>query len=243
MNPLMNLYDEKIMHFQLIFNLIQRYKGKTKFFDLRPTENFESCHIRNSIHLRLEIGNIEELDLGKISHEHEVSRLRRYCLIIGFTDESEYFANVIQQKLINIKCKEIHMLPELDDFFERYNFICEGRCLASDLPNEIIPNFLYLGTQEHAHNREIVELLGITHVLNATRGASSPFSGLKYCCVHIDDNETEKISSYFYKAYEFIDSALIGSLNGKRNIVLVHCAKGVSRSPTFVIMYLMRATG
>ena len=243
MNDLMYLNDDKAMTFQYVFNLLQRYKGKIKFFDLRDMDSYNRNHIRVSIHMCTENTDFENINLSQITNEKDLSRLRRYCLIIGFSIEYQSFASSLFRLLTNLKCKEIHMVPNLSEFLDKYNFLSNEVNYRRDFPNEIIPNFLFLGSQDHAHNRDTVETLGITHVLNATRGAANPFPGLKYCRVHVDDIETEKISIYFYKAYVFIDSALVGNMNGEKNIVLVHCAKGVSRSSTLVIMYLMRAVG
>ena len=243
MNALTNLNDEIAMLYQYVFNLLQRFKDKIKFFDLREMESYNKNHIHISIHMCTENSDFENINLSQITKEKDISRLRRYCLIIGFNNNYHSPAFHLLDLLSNLKCREIHMLPDLSDFLNKYSFLTDEDNFKRDFPNEIIPNFLFLGSQEHAHNRETLEILGITHILNATRGAANPFSGLKYCRVHVDDSETEKISMYFSKAYEFIDSALIGNLSGKRNIVLVHCAKGVSRSSTLVIMYLMRAVG
>lgn len=51
----------------------------------------------------------------------------------------------------------------------------------------------------------------------------------------VEDDEDEPISNHFRQVYEIIDTAL--TQNKK---VLVHCAAGISRSPTFVIAYLMQ---
>ena len=241
MNPLLNIGNSEIMNFQHIFNLIQRYKGKVKFFDLRNVEAFESCHLESSLNICPERYNTENLSLEKITHEKELSRLRRYCLIIGFSSENEDIAIQLKEMLNKLKCRDIFMLSNVDEFFSRYFFL--GNSNIKEFPNEIIPEFLFLGSQEHAHNRDIVEILRITHVLNVTRGAANPFSGLKYCRVHVDDAETEQISLYFQKAYDFIDTALVECMQGRKCVVLVHCAKGVSRSATIVIMYIMRALG
>ncbi len=50
----------------------------------------------------------------------------------------------------------------------------------------------------------------------------------------IDDDEEEKISLHFFAVYEIISRALSENKN-----VIVHCAAGMSRSPSLVIAYLM----
>jgi protein-tyrosine phosphatase len=50
----------------------------------------------------------------------------------------------------------------------------------------------------------------------------------------VRDNRKEKISEYFSKTNEFIEKVL----ESKEN-VLVHCAKGISRSATIVLAFMM----
>ncbi|OMJ91215.1 hypothetical protein SteCoe_6284 [Stentor coeruleus] len=243
MNPLLNLQDPTTLNFQYIYNLLQRYKDRLKFIDLRDSISYENFHLPISLHICQDPNSSLNINLKLLTKEKELSRLRRYCIIISFTEEYETLAYSLMDLLTDLKCKEINLLPLANDFFRRYSFLSDYRIQKKDLPNEIIPGFLYLGSQQHAHNRDIIEILGITHVLNVTIGAANPFPGLKYCRVHVDDNESEKISVYFQKAYDFIDNALESNIQGKKTVVLVHCAKGVSRSATIVIMYMMRAVG
>ena len=244
MDPLVSLQDPRLMHFQYIFNLIQQYGSHLRFFDIRMTHSFQTSHLHSSFHIPAESVN-RESNLLQFTHEKILSRLRRYCIIIAYTDEFESLAHYFKAVLTELKCRELHLLPDIEQFIFRYRFLCsdfEG-IHVQDFPNEIIPRCLYLGSQEHAHNRNLIEVLEITHVLNVTRGAANLFPGLKYCRVHVDDCATENIAQYFQKAYVFIQSAMEENSRGARNIILVHCARGVSRSATIVLMYLMRSAG
>jgi hypothetical protein len=59
----------------------------------------------------------------------------------------------------------------------------------------------------------VINLLGITHVVNVTRHVINKFEerGIKYLNIDIDDTPEYKISKYFQIAFHFIDEAL--SLN------------------------------
>ena len=244
MDPLVNLQDSRLLHFQYIFNLIQQYGMQVRFFDIRTTHLFQSSHLRISHHIPAESVTLES-DLLQFTHERTLSRLRRYCIIIAYSEEFESLAYHFKASLAELKCRELHLLPNIEQFICRYRFLCSdfpGTHLQ-DFPNEIIPRILYLGSQEHAHNRNVIEVLEITHVLNVTRGAANLFPGLKYCRVHVDDCATENIALYFQKAFVFIQEAMEENRRGAKNIILVHCARGISRSATIVLMYLMRSAG
>jgi protein-tyrosine phosphatase len=60
---------------------------------------------------------------------------------------------------------------------------------------------------------------------------------VEYVRVYVDDHETAKIDLFFRRAYRFIENALTES---PTNRVLVHCAYGISRSSSIVIMFLMK---
>jgi len=60
------------------------------------------------------------------------------------------------------------------------------------------------------------------------------FPGIAWHRFVIDDDQDEKISEHFFTVYKIISQALTDNKN-----VIVHCAAGMSRSPTLVIAYLM----
>lgn len=106
-------------------------------------------------------------------------------------------------------------------------------------PNEILEGFLFLGNMWHAQSRQVVQHLGITHIVNASLDIENVFEdeGVRYHEVKIKDKPDSDISVYFDSTFAFIESAK-RTKNGR---VLVHCTQGISRSATLVIMYLMRA--
>lgn len=106
-------------------------------------------------------------------------------------------------------------------------------------PNEILEGFLFLGNMWHAQSKQVIQNLGITHVVNASLDVENVFAneGVLYKAVKIKDRPESDISAFFDSTFEFIESAK-RTYHGR---VLVHCTQGISRSATLVIMYLMRA--
>ena len=66
--------------------------------------------------------------------------------------------------------------------------------------------------------------------------AREDFPGIDWHRFVIDDDLSENISKYFYEVFVIIHNALSENKN-----IIVHCAAGMSRSPTLVIAYLMIA--
>ncbi|KAG6611486.1 Dual specificity phosphatase [Phytophthora cinnamomi] len=139
-------------------------------------------------------------------------------------------------------------------FHKRYPFyttrgIVSGGVLHSgkhqvSYPNEIVDNFLFLGNMWQAQCEQVVQHLGITHVVNATLDIGNVFQkeGIQYFNVKLPDKPEANIARFFDAAYEFIAQAeRLTAADGKPCRVLVHCTQGISRSATLVILYVMRA--
>jgi len=101
--------------------------------------------------------------------------------------------------------------------------------------SEILP-YLFIGNQRDASNRERLDELGVTHILNVTSHLPLSFEneGIIYKRLPATDSGSQNLKQYFSEAISFIDCAR--EANGK---VLVHCQAGVSRSPTIVAAYLI----
>jgi len=109
---------------------------------------------------------------------------------------------------------------------ERYKNVC----------SEVLPGFLYLGSDLVARNKELLLSNKITHVINCA-GDYSPeyFSDImSYKTFHLKDSPRENIECCFYDSIFFINQALMS--NGR---VYVHCVQGVSRSATICMAYLI----
>ena len=95
-----------------------------------------------------------------------------------------------------------------------------------------ITETIYLGNIDAAFDVKMLKKLGIKKVLTVMSGFGNQYPERAF--IHktidiLDDYETN-IIQYFKECISFIDG---------RDKVFVHCAAGMSRSPTIVIAYLM----
>ena len=118
----------------------------------------------------------------------------------------------------------------------------------SSRPARIGAQRLYLGDRHQAKDRGLLRELQIQSVVNCTPPRTvDPSAGcanffeqealMHYHRVPIFDTQAEDATGYLAGAAKFIESRL--HYGG----VLVHCNRGISRSATFVVAYLMRAHG
>ena len=97
---------------------------------------------------------------------------------------------------------------------------------------EQITEKLFLGNEDTARDKAILNKLNISNILICAEGCEPFFKDeYKYKILYIDDAIDENILSWLQEAFEFIDSS-------EKNIY-IHCVMGISRSPSIVIAYLM----
>ena len=102
--------------------------------------------------------------------------------------------------------------------------------------NEIIKDFLYISGYKTASTLIDLQNLKITNIINCSGDLCEnlSFSGINYLTLNIRDNVSENIECLFFKCINYINEA-----KEKNGRVLIHCYKGVSRSVSVIISYLI----
>jgi len=115
----------------------------------------------------------------------------------------------------------------------------EAECMSRILDH------VYLGSWRDAEDKVLIDRERITHVLNIAKEFQEPppfqaTAGLKRKSLEVSDQieSATALMERLDEAFAFIDSAK--RANGR---CLVHCRRGISRSPTVVIAYIMQTTG
>ncbi|CAG9324616.1 unnamed protein product [Blepharisma stoltei] len=235
---------------QYIFNLMQNFPRRWVVFDLRTPEEYSHMRLLRSINVPYSDNYSESPTIDEVRAHARGSRdlfdhRKRFLNIIVYCAEGVAFAREIEHLLTADKCKEVHLLQKnFSDFALNYYFLCtyginDPYIPKWGYPSEIISLKLYIGDRHHAKDPLIIENLKITHILDATISSEMPFAskGVIYLRLQVKDCNYEDISRYFSIAFDFISTAL----SKCSNRVLVHCAQGISRSSTLVIMYLMKS--
>jgi hypothetical protein len=110
---------------------------------------------------------------------------------------------------------------------------------SANFPVHILPH-LYLGNDETAKNRSVLNGCGIRYIINVTPNLPNYFADdayFHYLRIPVDDSSSHNLAQYFGDAIAFIEKA-----RSERSSVLVHCFAGISRSVTVCLAYVMYAT-
>jgi len=107
----------------------------------------------------------------------------------------------------------------------------------SDPSYSLVAPYVYIGDKRTAKDKDLLQSLGITSVVNVTKDIRNyfdmpPFKYLKCPC---DDTDVSNLTDHFDKAADFIAEAV-----SEGHSVLVHCHQGVSRSVSIVLAYLIK---
>ncbi|XP_050735356.1 dual specificity protein phosphatase 19-like [Eriocheir sinensis] len=108
-----------------------------------------------------------------------------------------------------------------------------------DLRYTFILNKVILGSQDVAHDLDILTNNKVTHILNVATGVINLFEGwFTYKTKEAFDTPTFRILDILEECCDYIQAAVVSG-----GCVLVHCNAGVSRSASVVMAYLMRNYG
>lgn len=104
----------------------------------------------------------------------------------------------------------------------------------------LITEHIYIGSEWNSSNKEELEKLGITHILNLSSESPNYFpKTIGYYNISLTKAELlndDNIDRYFEEASQFIEKVV--KENGK---VLIHSQLGQNRATAFVIAYIMKA--
>ena len=113
---------------------------------------------------------------------------------------------------------------------------------AQDEPDLRVPSaireWLYLGSEDHFFDEELLKKLGITHVLSCVSGSVGQREDVVHFRVPMSDTGTSMLEDIvFAEAFPW----LMDTLQQPDTKVLVHCHAGINRSATVVVGFLMFA--
>ena len=112
---------------------------------------------------------------------------------------------------------------------------------STAFPSEIIPNFLYLGSYDHASRPDLMRAMDITMILNTVPSAQNLYKNtFTYHTLGAAWAPTDIPGAHraFHESIAFLEQA-----RAQKQRVLVHCMTGVSKGPSVVIAYLMAQMG
>ena len=100
--------------------------------------------------------------------------------------------------------------------------------------NLVYPN-IYIGNYSTTTNLELLQNIGITHIVSVISQFNPPFPKLfTYLHCYAYDDQSQDISQYFNNSNEFIANALLN-----RGKILIHCMAGRSRSVTMFLAFII----
>ena len=149
--------------------------------------------------------------------------LREFAM--GYISDNEGNKNKLSQDEMKL------WLTKMDKILDSH-FVFNG-----DGPNEIIPNFLWLGDAEDAKKKKILIEKGITWILNCAGGDMNiayPINFKVHTFKANDDWKYNLIENHITECIGFIDKC---RYNGDK--ILIHCIAGMNRSATITVAYLL----
>ena len=169
---------------------------------------------------------------------HNDCKTNRYNSITSINLSSNIQENLNMNKNSRISLDKIKDIPKYSRIKTNRNDYY-NRSQEEDY-SEIIKDFLYISSYKTASTVTDLKNLKITNIINCSGdlcenlSPSSSLLNIEYLTLNIKDNVSENIECLFFKCINLIDE--VKEKNGR---VLIHCYKGVSRSVSIVIAYLI----
>jgi len=143
------------------------------------------------------------------------------------------------QKFFNATDDELAYLKSILDLRtkKRKPVTLESNGFGYGYPSVVIDNFLYHGNLGHASNTNLLNQIGIRHIVNVCdcpldKKITDNFNVL---WINLYDELKTDIKKHFDETNEFLYNC-----KEKNEKVLVHCQMGISRSSSIVLAYLMK---
>ncbi|VDN03077.1 unnamed protein product [Thelazia callipaeda] len=129
--------------------------------------------------------------------------------------------------------KMSHRLRKKLHYRKRCGYIVD---LKPDLQMANVAEGVYLGSQDVAHDYDVLMQHKISHIINCATGVNNIFlDTIEYLTFDVLDVPWTNLEQHFEECHKFMRKAIENGGN-----VLVHCNAGISRSATIVLSYLMR---
>ena len=130
-----------------------------------------------------------------------------------------------------------NLLHILDDIYVYGRTVIENNYfnLSDNVDfNLVYPN-IYIGNYSTSTNLELLQGLGITHIITVLPTFNPPFPD-KFTYLHIQayDDETQNLEPFFQQTNQFISNVLT-----QRGKLLIHCMVGRSRSISVYMAFLI----
>ena len=130
-----------------------------------------------------------------------------------------------------------NLLHILDDIYVYGRTVIENNYfnLSDNVDfNLVYPN-IYIGNYSTSTNLELLQGLGITHIITVLPTFNPPFPD-KFTYLHVQayDDEIQNLEPFFQQTNKFISDALT-----QRGKLLIHCMVGRSRSVSVLIAFLI----
>ena len=130
-----------------------------------------------------------------------------------------------------------NLLHILDDIYVYGRTVIENNYfnLSDNVDfNLVYPN-IYIGNYSTSTNLELLQGLGITHIITVLPTFNPPFPE-KFTYLHVQayDDETQNLEPFFQQTNQFISDALT-----QRGKLLIHCMVGRSRSVSVFLAFII----